>query len=288
MKTRRRSQKKRKTRRQQQKQKGGAQIFGKLRGKTTAVNITPTTTFRSILKKLVAEDDILRTKDEFKNIDQASPPYKIYHGLTLLRGNNIWDKEDYFLNKKDTAFEFRPNISLTTRVQSEKKTRNSQTLEILKKVLEHYKDGAKVISHSSATTDNMEKNVSQQFKFYKAPFSPIILVDTAFFSTEQDNYEFYKYLQFQEFTVDGIGPPSIVRFYRKEAGKPLKINPNTVTKPLISNEEKEKYLEEVLNQGKDNLTAKEIEICCINHYSTREFEIEPLLYPNQKFYMWSD
>ena len=294
MKTRRQRQmrlsRKQKKRSRRQRQKGGAQIFAKFGtiDKTFPLIVKQENTPRTMLGKLLEEIPEIRQNSELRNLTKNILPYRIrkgLHNIKILKTKENWNKQNYFNDY--AAYTFLPVLKDLNTVKKRSEYEATLSLQIVKNVLTHFKDGAKIISHSSATTDNIQKNVNQQFKFDKAPFSPIVLIDIAFFDEIQKNYNFYKYLEFEEFTVPGIGPPSHVRFYKKEAGQPLEINPDDQIDPPISKEEKIKYLEEVNKQGGEKrLKKEEIVICCIKHDMT--VKIDSLLNENQNFYMWSD
>jgi hypothetical protein len=137
-----------------------------------------------------------------------------------------------------------------------------EDLHLVKKVLDHYaKRGGKIIVGSSAVTNTIPKNVRQQFKFYKSPVSPIILIDPGFF---KNKYEFYDYLEFGEPEhIQSIGAEK-VQIFRKKANTPLTIN--TLANHLTK-EEKHLYLQEVKQQAETNgidIEKTELEICCVS------------------------
>lgn len=290
MKTRRLStrQKKRSRRqRQRQTQKGGAQIFTKFgsSGKTVPLNLLLENTPRTMLGKLIAHTQ-LPQNSELRNLTKNRPPYRIQTGSKIenLTKEN-WNKKNYFNDY--ATYTFLPVPKRLNTVKRRNEIEGAMTLKIVEKVLnlDKFKE-AKIITESSATTPDIEKNVKQQFKFRKGPFSPIVLIDIAFFDEQQKNYDFYKYLNFEEFTIRGIGPRSHVRFYRKPEKKPLEINPNEQTQPFISEQDKEAYLQEVIKQAGSNLNTDNLVFCCIKH--NMEFKIDPYIEEGQKVYVWSD
>jgi hypothetical protein len=291
MKTRRQKQRQRSHRKQKksrkQSQKGGAQIFAKFgsSGKYFALNVLKENTPRTMLGKLLDHNTQLQQNSELRNLRKERPPYRIQRSSKIENlSEENWNKKNYFTDS--ASYTFSPILKRLNTVRRRNEIEAAMTLKIIKNVLENKMfKGAKIITESSATTDNIEKNVNQQFKFKKSPVSPIILIDFAFFHPEQKNYEFYKYLKFQEIIIPEIGPPSHVRFYKKPKGDTLEINPNEQEEPVISEDEKKAYLQEVIKQAGSNLTGDELVICCIKH--DMEFKIDPYIKEGQKVYVWS-
>jgi hypothetical protein len=257
MKTRRQKLRKRRGTR---KQKGGAQIFLELHSHKNvkgSMTVNDTTTPRDVLEQFLTFETIpkgLLTKPEYVNLN--NPLYTItkkYSGP--LFGKNDWTKPFKFEN--GTTYIIKPDLKQRERINQN----IEKTLPILKKVLDHYKDtDLKVIYASSAVTSDIVKNVNQQFKFHTDPKMPILLIDPGFFSPNQ--FDFYKYLKFEETTIDGIDPNQ-VKIYRKAPETPLEINPINIDLSL-SNKEKKEYLAEVEKQAKNtfDLTSY-MEICCL-------------------------
>lgn len=187
---------------------------------------------------------------------------------------NVKGKE--YQNGKSYYFEYIETLP------EENRARRIASHEILRPVLEHclrVYGGAKVIPGSSAATDNIQKNINQQFKFHKPPSNPIILIDEVFFMPGR--YDFYKYLLFNEDTglsshLDPTG--NHVKVFRKPEGVPFKINPARSDIP-ISLDEKREYLEEL----RKSLVSEDgtvlfnemdlLEIYCVN-ISIEGLEIE--------------
>lgn len=160
--------------------------------------------------------------------------------------------------QKETTFNFEYH-------QSETNMFIERDLPLVRSVLNFYRQtGAKILPESfNQESDTYRKNVAQQFKFNRKPISPIILIDPAFEDEKsyrkKSIYQFYDYLNFKKTPTTN----SKVIIYTKEAGKPLSIKPTF----NIPEENKKKYLEEVLLQAKASgvdIEKEEIQICCVS------------------------
>lgn len=98
---------------------------------------------------------------------------------------------------------------------------------------------AKVVLFSGAAEDNVKKNVNQQFKFFRQPTTPIVLIDEVF----NRGYDFFHYVKFE---AKDMGP--YIRRYTKPRGEPFAPS----TDPLRTAAEKEAYLAEVNQMARDN------------------------------------
>lgn len=267
---------------------GGKQIFIKGNdGRTVTLNITNSETPASVIEKYANKAMTTQeSKDYFTRLSSYSPPL-----ISLRYGTKTLPFREPYNFTKDTTYFINIKMSGVAHLESSKTS--AATFQLLKRVIDYlnatYKM-AKIITQSAAITDVIEKNVDQQFMFYKEPFTPILHVDSGFFKPD----DFYNYLDFQEFTVPGIGPNSIVKFFRKPAGVPLQINPrSTISYPL-----KKAYLRKVQEKaaGKFDLTNEMVLVCFKHHFAEEsQTSISDLIEyvasknnPYLQVYKWSD
>jgi hypothetical protein len=287
-KTRRNYRKSRKTK----KQKGGEkQYFAKgirQTDKTFTLPIEEGNTARKVLKKLIATNSTI--KNNWANTTMLVLPYRMRlkgKEYPMLK-NTKWDNEELFKNvNHETSIQFIPVLERLNSFKQKKKTEAEETFEIVKKALNFF-GGGKIITESAATTDSIKKNVMQQFKFFKEPFQPIILIDWAFFRSP---YDFYHLLNFDEVNVETLGPRDKIRLYVKPENRPLRAKDPT-------NAYHQEYVKEVYKQADAKDLIKEIKIMCISHdlnfensrtdLSIKNY-IETHFSPNQfQLYTWAD
>ncbi len=265
MKTRRnRNNKKRKTR-----QRGGKQVFlsvKKLSGynkeEKPAYTVNKATfnvngkTPRNLFHNYIRQNSSLMTTD-LPLLYKGNPRFvlrRTRNSKPIVFRPEQWNNESLLNNQGDYFFQYIPET------QEEKDIKEAGWLETLKIVLEYYKDsGAKVIPFSSAATDDIPKNVRQQFKFDRDPKNPIVLIDPAFFET--DRSDFFQYIAFSK-PEDLPGTYGKAKIYRKPAGVPFQIVGQKPGAPPI--EEQRAYLRELHRQrGTFFNELDELEICCV-------------------------
>lgn len=274
-------------------QSGGKQIFiRRNNGKKTIVlnianNATPHDVLMAYANKNIATEAGSRN---FMNMMERTPPL-----ISLRQGSRtlpITNLKEPFNFQKEATYNIFIQKSKWAHLQEAKTSKES--FGVLKKVINYLNatyGAAKIITESAAVTDVIDKNVKQQFMFYNDPLTPILLVDSGFFGT----YDFYKYLNFQEFTVPDIGPNSIVKFFKKPAGIKLNITNNYPEIPKI---DKARYYKEVLTQarGRFDINNEEMIIVCLKHHFSEETNtdssdlkeyVAKLNNPEIKVYVWS-
>jgi hypothetical protein len=271
-------------RRKTKKQRGGFSILlrvtksdpsGAEKKENIEVPITETTTPRNIFEIYRRENveaqrrgnnNLFRSNKKTPRFRLKSNQVKPYYWPAVSESDwNVKGKE-YVPNKLYY-------LEYIDRLPEEERVSMVASLDVLRPVLNYCigrYGGAKVIPGSSAATDNIKKNVNQQFKFHKPPANPIILVDNAFFNPGR--YEFYKYLLFEENqplsrALDLTGRH--VKVFQKPAGMPFEINPK-VSDIDITAAAKDEYLAEVKNslEGEDGTVFFNeedfLEIICVN------------------------
>lgn len=253
-KTRRNKTKQRKTR----KQRGGMkQYFIKpirTLGKTHRIDKEQGNTARKVLQKFI--DINYPTKDIWGNTTMPVPPYFLKlkgKQYTMMEESN-WNNEGLFQNNNNINLEFIPSIGKLKVFQEKKRAAAKETFEIVKKGLDFLGSG-KIVLMSAAATEDIDKNVGQQFMFNKNPFSPIVLIDWGFFESSHD---FYHLLNFKEVDVSKLGPRDKIRLYIKPKGTAIEAKDPT-------DEYQQKYVKKVYENGRGHDLTQNIIIMCIKH-----------------------
>lgn len=223
------------------------------------ISVSETTTPREVLQRFLNSANLpegLRKHPLYKATEET-PLYTFHSPMTSIPLFKKTDWNTPFAFQNANTYFLKLNLRMREKIEKD----IQESLPLLQKVLDHYKETPlKIIYASSAATEDIPKNVNQQFKFDRDPKTPILLIDPGFFTAQR--FEFYKYLDFEEKSIEGI-PEDRVKIYTKEKGKPLTINPND-TDIRATKQEKVKYLEEVKRQAGLNFDLEnEIEICCL-------------------------
>lgn len=260
---------KRRQARRTRKQKGGVQVFMKKQSKTapaTIVDVNSNSTPRQLLQKFFDQNNTISSNMK-SVIKQNDPKIGIETlGKKYLLTKTQWDTAKFIPIEKDREYIFTPRFGFKTNSQEERRVEEGKkTFQYLVNAMNLLKGGT-IVLESGAITPDPEKNVKQQFMFEK-PF-PKILVDVSFFKDKED-FDFYRYLDFEETISDTLGPEDKIRLYRKPAGTPLEILPEEKHRPneiYPSEKEKFAYLKLVKKEAQGfDLQNNDITIICVNH-----------------------
>ena len=275
----RRSLKKGKSRRRLQKrQRGGAQVDIILNSQILGfldTSVEETSKPRDVLKHFIQKSTKLpkEAKEKFLSFaNETNPNFLFGTDTTKLESlPSKWDEPYEFKKGSTYYFEFRPR-----KQAQQERAEEDKSIEALKLILNHFKQGKIILSSMAVERDKLKKNVRQQFLFEEDPKTPIVLIDMDFFKPEAGCYDFYKYLNFRKYKVDGISKDNQIEFYRKENDQPIDINPDRFSDPRVNRKYKEEYLAETQKQAAEarvNLD-QEIRICVCRYYFTRETQQE--------------
>lgn len=175
------------------------------------------------------------------------------------------------------------------RIQQEKLEKETYAVvEWIKKYMTKMKKlgGGKIILGSSTATDDIPKNVRQQFHFHTDPKMPILHIDSGFFTPNHEPNQFYNMVNINDtkWPEFAYGPRSLFRVYQKPAGVPLR--------PLSDSPKQVEYFEEVQRQAARNFNLNDtILIACakLQLSDSTEKEIREFAAENGiAVYTWSD
>ena len=125
-------------------------------------------------------------------------------------------------------------------------------LAVLKDILPRLSD-YRIIIAAAAITDDIDKNISQQFQFNNYPIHRTLIIDKGFFS--QYTYDFYKYIYFENIPTKY---PEVNQILKKPAETPIEID---MTYNDIPRHEKELYYQKLMDYSLShnvNLYEKEL------------------------------
>lgn len=249
-------------------QRGGVQVFMK-KGSSSAPAVVANVNLKSTPRQLLQSFfDVETVHPNIKEMIKENDP-KIgieTLGKKYLLTKNQWDTPKFVPIEEDREYVFIPRFGFKTKSQEERRVEEgTKTFQYLVNAMNLLKGGT-IVLEAGAINPDPPKNVKQQFMFEK-PF-PKILVDVSFFQDKED-FDFYRYLNFEETISNTLGPEDKIRLYTKPAGTPLEILPEEKHRPneiYPSEEQKLAYLKLVKKEAEDfDLQNNNITIICVNH-----------------------